>query len=95
MKPLGLQDFYLNEIRKQNISATFFLVNGFQLKGTILAFDSFTVVIMAGNAQQMLYKHAISTIMPSRPIDLNLLIPTEDLTKDSMKDSMKELMKED
>ncbi|MGI5892063.1 MAG: RNA chaperone Hfq [Bacillota bacterium] len=78
MKPLGLQDFYLNEIRKQNISATFFLVNGFQLKGTILAFDAFTVLLMAGNAQQMVYKHAISTIMPSRPIDLSLLASAQE-----------------
>ncbi len=73
MKPSSLQDFYLNEIRKQDISATFFLVNGFQLKGTVLAFDAYTVVLMSGNAQQMIYKHAISTIMPTKAIDIRLL----------------------
>jgi host factor-I protein len=73
MKPSSLQDFYLNEISKQDISATFFLVNGFQLKGTVLAFDAYTVVLMSGNAQQMIYKHAISTIMPTKAIDIRLL----------------------
>ncbi|MGI6360879.1 MAG: RNA chaperone Hfq [Bacillota bacterium] len=75
MKPLSLQDFYLNELRKKKFTATFFLVNGFQIKGRILAFDSFSVLILAGTTQQLVYKHAISTIMPVKPLDLTALNP--------------------
>ncbi|MCL2678088.1 MAG: RNA chaperone Hfq [Clostridiales bacterium] len=66
-----LQDHFLNSLRKESIPATFFLVNGFQLKGTISAFDIFTLVINADGKQQMVYKHAISTIIPTRALDLN------------------------
>lgn len=71
MKQAGLQELYLNAIRKEKIPATFYLVNGFRMNGIIEAFDSFTVVLNCGQDQEMIFKHAISTIIPSRPLDLS------------------------
>ncbi|MEG1538136.1 MAG: RNA chaperone Hfq [Clostridiales bacterium] len=73
MTTAGLQEQYLNAIRKNSIPATFYLVNGFQMKGLIKAFDNFTIVIESGGAQQMVFKHAISTIIPHTPINLSEL----------------------
>lgn len=70
--PINLQDTFLNQIRKENLPVTIYLVNGFQLKGLVRGFDNFTVVIEFENRQQMVYKHAISTVMPIRPINLAL-----------------------
>jgi len=70
MNQPGLQELYLNAIRKKKIPATFYLINGFQMKGIIEAFDNFTVVIECGKDQEMIYKHAISTIIPSTPLKL-------------------------
>jgi len=67
---VNLQDALLNQTRKENIPVTIFLVNGFQLKGMIKGFDNFTVIIEFEGRQQMVYKHAISTIMPNRPVNL-------------------------
>ena len=66
-----LQDFFLNSLRKESIPATFFLINGFQIRGTVSGFDIFTVMINADGKQQMVYKHAISTIIPTRVLDLS------------------------
>jgi host factor-I protein len=68
--PINLQDTFLNQVRKENLPVTIYLVNGFQLNGLIKGFDNFTVLIEFENRQQMVYKHAISTIMPIRPINL-------------------------
>ncbi len=68
--PINLQDTFLNQVRKENLPVTIYLVNGFQLKGLIRGFDNFTVVIEFEGRQQMVYKHAISTVMPIRPINL-------------------------
>ena len=68
--PINLQDTFLNQVRKENLPVTIYLVNGFQLKGLIKGFDNFTVVIEFEGRQQMVYKHAISTVMPIRPINL-------------------------
>jgi len=73
MKAMGLQEKMLNCIRKQGLPATFFLVNGFRMKGLIKAFDDYTVLIECDGMQDLLFKHAISTIMPSKPVDLHLL----------------------
>ena len=73
MKSAGLQELYLNAIRKNSIPATFYLMNGFQMKGLIKAFDNFTVIIESGGAQEMIFKHAISTIIPVQPLDLSTL----------------------
>ncbi|MCR4418809.1 MAG: RNA chaperone Hfq [Clostridia bacterium] len=67
---INLQDWYLNQLRKENVPVTIYLVNGFQLKGVIRAFDNFTVVVDVEGRQQMVYKHAISTVMPQRPLNL-------------------------
>ncbi|KJR45196.1 RNA-binding protein Hfq [Desulfosporosinus sp. I2] len=67
--PINLQDTFLNQVRRENLPVTIYLVNGFQLKGLIKGFDNFTVVIEFEGRQQMVYKHAISTVMPIRPIN--------------------------
>ena len=69
--PINLQDLFLNQIRKENIPVTVYLINGFQLKGLVKGFDNFTVIIEFEGKQQMVYKHAISTIMPLRQINLS------------------------
>lgn len=69
---INLQDTFLNQIRKDNIPTTVYLVNGFQLKGTVKGFDSFTVALDSDGKQMLIYKHAISTITPSRPINTSL-----------------------
>jgi len=79
MKSPGLQELYLNAVRREKIPTTFFLVNGFQMKGTIQAFDSFTVVLQCGGRQQMLFKHAISTIIPDSPVSIGVLPDKEDM----------------
>lgn len=68
--PINLQDTFLNQVRKENLPVTIYLVNGFQLKGLVRGFDNFTVVLEFEGKQQMVYKHAISTVMPIRPINL-------------------------
>jgi len=70
--PINLQDLFLNQVRKDNIPVTIYLVNGFQLKGIVKGFDNFTVILDFDTKQQMVYKHAISTIMPMRQINLNV-----------------------
>jgi host factor-I protein len=66
----NLQDYILNEIRKSNVSVTVFLINGFQITGEIKSFDSYVIVIDAGGKSQMVYKHAISTIIPSKNLTM-------------------------
>ena len=68
-KSLNLQEIFLNQVRKTKMPATIFLVNGFQIKGTVSGFDNFTVVLDSDGKQQLIYKHAISTIVPARPVD--------------------------
>lgn len=67
----NLQDIFLNGARKNRIPVTIYLTNGFQIKGTVKGFDSFTVVLDCDGKQMMIYKHAISTINPLRPILFN------------------------
>ena len=68
--PVNLQDTFLNQLRKENMPTTVFLVNGYQLKGVIRSFDQFTVLIEVEGKQQLVYKHAISTAIPMRNIRL-------------------------
>ncbi len=68
--PLNLQDTFLNQLRKENMLTTIFLVNGYQIKGVIRSFDQFTVLIEVEGKQQLVYKHAISTVIPVRNISL-------------------------
>lgn len=73
----NLQDVFLNQIRKENVPVTVYLVNGFQLRGTVRGFDNFTVLLDSEGKQQMVYKHAISTIMPHRPVSLTVKSESE------------------
>ena len=66
----SLQDTFLNSVRKNRNPVTLFLVNGVKLQGVITWFDNFSVLLRREGTVQLVYKHAISTIMPSLPIDL-------------------------
>ena len=68
LKPENLQDRFLNQARKDRTTVTLFLMNGFQLRGTILSFDQFAVLVLSDNRQNLIYKHAISTIQPAEPV---------------------------
>ena len=70
MKQATLQDIFLNQARKDRIPVTIYLTNGFQFKGIVKGFDSFTVVLDTEGKQNLVYKHAISTIIPVKPINL-------------------------
>lgn len=65
---INLQEAILNEVRRDKIPVTLFLMNGFQLRGTITGYDSFVVVLVTDGKQQMIYKHAISTLAPIRTL---------------------------
>ena len=67
-KGLNLQDVFLTQARKDRLPLTIFLTNGYQFKGIIRGFDSFIVILETDGRQQLVYKHAISTIVPARPI---------------------------
>ena len=70
-KQKNLQDTFLNRARAERVPLTLFLMNGFQLRGVLRAFDNFTVVLDSDGKQQLIYKHAISTIAPVRPLALD------------------------
>ena len=67
---INLQDVFLNQVRKEHIPVTIYLTNGFQLKGMVKGFDNFTVVLDSEGRQQLVYKHAISTISPIKAVNL-------------------------
>ncbi len=69
-KSINIQDTFLNQLRKDSIPVTVYLINGFQVRGTIKAFDNFTIVIDSDGKQQLIYKHAISTFSPQRNVSL-------------------------
>jgi host factor-I protein len=72
---LNLQDVFLNQLRRDNVPVTVYLVNGFQLKGQVIGFDNYTLFLEFENKLQMIFKHAISTIMPMRHVQVNFLSP--------------------
>lgn len=72
IKFANIQDVFLNQARKENVPITVHLVNGFQIKGTVRGFDNFTVIIESMGKQQMIYKHAISTITPAKPVQISI-----------------------
>lgn len=76
-KAIKIQDVFLNQARKDGVPVTLHLVNGFQLKGLVKSFDQFTIIIDSMGKQQMIYKHAISTITPAKTVSLAVAAETE------------------
>ncbi len=77
MKSQHLQDPFLNVLRKERVPVSIFLVNGIKLQGRIESYDQF-VVLLKNTVSQMIYKHAISTVVPSRVVRMPLQNPSED-----------------
>lgn len=71
-KTQNLQDIFLNQVRRDRLVVTMFLMNGFQMHGTVKGFDGFTVILDSDGKQQLIYKHAISTIVPPKALELEL-----------------------
>lgn len=69
-KILNLQDVFLNQARKEKVAVTIFLMNGYQFKGIVKGFDSYIVILDCDGKQNVVYKHAISTIAPVRSINI-------------------------
>ena len=67
---MNLQDVFLNQLRKENVPVAVYLVNGFQIRGLVRGFDSFTVIIENEGKQQLIYKHAVTTITPVANISI-------------------------
>lgn len=69
-KKTNLQDLFLLRIRQDRLPVTLFLMNGFQMRGIVTGYDPFVVVLDSDGRQQVIYKHAVSTIVPIRPVEL-------------------------
>ena len=67
----NIQDSLLNTVRKENIQVTLFLTNGFQIRGNVKGFDNYVIIVESEGKQQMIYKHAVSTIVPARMVSLS------------------------
>jgi host factor-I protein len=80
-KGQSLQDPFLNALRKERVSVSIYLVNGIKLQGQVEAFDQF-VVLLKNSISQLVYKHAISTIVPARPVSLNTSAETATATQE-------------
>ena len=76
-KNQNLQDVFLNTARRQHISVTLFLLNGVKLQGLITWFDNYSILLKRDGHIQLIYKHAVSTIMPSTDIDLKDQLPVD------------------
>jgi host factor-I protein len=74
---VNIQDQFLNQLRKDGINCTVFLLNGFQIRGLVKGFDNFTVLFECEGKQQLVYKHAISTFSPQRNVPIDLEIPQQ------------------
>ena len=70
-KTNNLQDLFLTRLNRTRANVTFFLMNGYQIRGQVAGFDAFVVFLITDGKQQMIYKHAISTITPERPVDMS------------------------
>lgn len=70
MKNLNLQDVFLNQARKDKIPVTVYLINGFQFKGVVKGFDSYVIIMDCDGKQNIVYKHAVSTIIPVHPVNV-------------------------
>jgi len=76
-RPPALQDAYLAEVKRQGVQVVVYLVNGFQLRGTVKGFDAFTIVLEYEHRSHLIYKHAVSTISPLGPLVAPLLPEAE------------------
>lgn len=74
-KTNNLQDGFLAQSRRQKVNVTMFLMNGFQMRGIITGYDAFVVILQTEGRQQVIYKHAISTIVPERPVEFRVTEP--------------------
>lgn len=66
---INLQDVFLNQVRKEHTPIIIYLVNGFQLKGIVRGFDNYTIILDGDGKQQLVYKHAVSTLIPQKPVN--------------------------
>lgn len=73
-KGQSLQDSFLNQLRKEKIPVVIYLTNGVRLKGVVKGFDSFVILLKESN-EQLIYKHAVSTIVPERSVDIRIESP--------------------
>lgn len=67
----NLQDHFLNKARKDDLTITVYLINGYQIRGLVKGFDNYTIIVDSEGKQQLIYKHAISTIVPVKPINFS------------------------
>lgn len=74
---INIQDQFLNQLRKEGMPVTVFLLNGFQIRGQVKGFDNFTVLFESDGKQQLVYKHAISTFSPQRNVTINQEVERE------------------
>ncbi len=70
MKNMNLQDVFLNQARKEKVNLTVYLTNGFQFKGIVKGFDNYIIILDSDGKQNIVYKHAVSTIIPVRPVSV-------------------------
>ncbi|MDD2480968.1 MAG: RNA chaperone Hfq [Lutispora sp.] len=66
---INLQDVFLNQVRKERAPIIVYLINGFQLKGVVKGFDNYTIILDGDGKQQLVYKHAVSTLIPQKPVN--------------------------
>jgi len=80
------QDTILNQVRKENMSVTVYLTNGFQIRRTVKGFDNYVILLESEGKQQMIYKHAVSTIVPARPLAglIDAYVKVEDKTEEEI-----------
>ena len=71
-KQINLKDVFLNTLRKDRIECTVFLMNGYQIKGVIRGYDNYVIMVESDGRQQVVFKHAVSTISPIRPVQINV-----------------------
>ena len=74
----NFQDLILNQVRRDSMQLTVFLTSGFQIRGVLKGFDSYVIIMDVEGKQQMIYKHAISTIAPSKQLNLNYNITADE-----------------
>jgi host factor-I protein len=69
-KAINLQDVFLNQVRKERVPVTVYLINGFQFKGIVKGFDQYSLIVDSEGKQELIFKHAVSTIMPIKPVSI-------------------------